>query len=241
QQRVALARALAISPDLLLLDEPLSALDARVRANLRMEIAALQRRLGITTIMVSHDQEEALTMADRIVVIDQGRVMQIGTPIEVYQTPATPFVANFVGLMNFLPGEISREETWKVVCGDNALLVPEGENPAAPGAPVTVAIRPEDVRVLDGEKHPPNVLVAQVEEVEFLGPYFRLHLELPSGTGQNGWLKLTTYIPPGQAHSTSLRKGARLAVYLPEHALRIFPRSGGRDDHPLLPDPGSRI
>jgi iron(III) transport system ATP-binding protein len=104
QQRVALARALAISPGLLLLDEPLSALDARVRGRLRLEVAALQRRLGVTTIMVTHDQEEALTMADRVVVMERGRIVQAGAPREVYRTPATPFVADFVGLMNFLPG-----------------------------------------------------------------------------------------------------------------------------------------
>ena len=106
QQRVALARALALSPGLLLLDEPLSALDARVRARLRGEIRDLQRRLGITTIMVTHDQEEALTMSDRIVVMNQGRIDQVGTPDEIYGQPATAFVADFVGKMNFLPGRL---------------------------------------------------------------------------------------------------------------------------------------
>jgi len=107
QQRVALARALATSPGLLLLDEPLSALDARVRARLRHEVRGLQRRLGITTIMVTHDQEEALTMADRIVVMNHGTIEQVGTPQEVYGRPATPFVADFVGTMNFLDGHVA--------------------------------------------------------------------------------------------------------------------------------------
>ncbi|MBR9827976.1 MAG: putative 2-aminoethylphosphonate ABC transporter ATP-binding protein, partial [Oceanospirillales bacterium] len=106
QQRVALARALATEPGLLLLDEPLSALDARVRLHLRNEICALQRKLGITTIMVTHDQDEALTMADRIVVMDHGRIAQIGTPEEIYQQPATEFVARFVGSMNLLPARV---------------------------------------------------------------------------------------------------------------------------------------
>ena len=107
QQRVALARALATSPGLLLLDEPLSALDARVRVRLRHEIKALQRRLGVTTIMVTHDQEEALTMADRIVVMNHGVIEQVGTPTEIYRRPATPFVADFVGTMNFLDGVVA--------------------------------------------------------------------------------------------------------------------------------------
>src|SRR5689334_12072523 len=106
QQRVALARALAMSPGLLLLDEPLSALDARVRVHLRAEITQLQRRLGVTTIMVTHDQEEALTMADRIVVMKQGVIEQVGTPLEIYRRPASAFVADFVGSMNFLPGRL---------------------------------------------------------------------------------------------------------------------------------------
>src|SRR3970282_1592195 len=106
QQRVALARALAPSPSLLLLDEPLSALDARVRQSLRFEIKSIQRRLGVTTIMVTHDQEEALTMADRIVVMNHGVIEQVGTPAEIYQQPATVFVADFIGTMNFMPGEV---------------------------------------------------------------------------------------------------------------------------------------
>ena len=103
QQRVALARALATSPGLLLLDEPLSALDAKVRVHLRHEIRQLQRRVGVTTIMVTHDQEEALTIADRIVVMNHGVIEQVGTPVEVYRRPASAFVADFIGVMNFVP------------------------------------------------------------------------------------------------------------------------------------------
>src|SRR4029079_13316404 len=106
QQRIALARALATSPGLLLLDEPLSALDAIVRVPLRQEIRSLQQRLGVTTIMVTHDQEEALSMADRIVVMNQGVIDQVGTPLQVYREPATPFVADFVGKVNMLAGTV---------------------------------------------------------------------------------------------------------------------------------------
>ena len=107
QQRVALARALATSPGLLLLDEPLSALDAKVRTHLRQEIKQLQKRLAVTTIMVTHDQEEALTMADRIVVMNHGVIEQIGTPEEIYATPASEFVAEFIGTMNFITAAVS--------------------------------------------------------------------------------------------------------------------------------------
>jgi iron(III) transport system ATP-binding protein len=119
QQRVALSRALATSPGLLLLDEPLSALDARVRAALRHEIRALHERLGVTTILVTHDQEEALSMADRIVVMNHGRIEQVGTPEEIYSTPASPFVADFIGVMNFMHGEITSSGTVRI--GENSI------------------------------------------------------------------------------------------------------------------------
>ena len=108
QQRVALARALAVKPQVLLLDEPLSALDAKIRVSLREEIRSLQRELGITTIYVTHDQEEALSMSDRIVVMNEGRVEQIGTPFEIYNYPRTRFVASFVGTLNILRGKVRR-------------------------------------------------------------------------------------------------------------------------------------
>ena len=138
QQRVALARALATSPGLLLLDEPLSALDAKVRVYLRHEIKQLQRRLGVTTIMVTHDQEEALTMADRIVVMNHGVIEQIGTPLEVYREPASPFVADFIGMMNFIAGTVVGPGAVRVGRLD---LGCDADGFAA-GTGVTLAIRP---------------------------------------------------------------------------------------------------
>src|SRR5689334_4840763 len=114
QQRVALARALATSPGLLLLDEPLSALDARVRLRLRDQIKDLQRRLGVTTIMVTHDQEEAMSMADRIVVMNQGVIDQVGSPQEIYRQPSTAFVADFVGSMTFIDAEVAGPDGVKI-------------------------------------------------------------------------------------------------------------------------------
>ena len=220
QQRVALARALAISPGLLLLDEPLSALDARVRARLRLEVAALQRRLGVTTIMVTHDQEEALTMADRVVVMDRGRLAQIGTPREVYRSPATPFVADFVGLMNFLPGVMTAGRVAQVRCGGALLQVPADAQRLPPGHEVTVAIRPEDVRILHNGFDVTNVVETSVHEIEFLGPFHRLHLRLPRQDGC--LLDLTAYLDPAR-QAKPVHKGAHLSVHLPVEALRVYP------------------
>jgi iron(III) transport system ATP-binding protein len=226
QQRVALARALAISPSLLLLDEPLSALDARVRARLRLEVAALQRRLGVTTIMVTHDQEEALTMADRVVVMNRGRIVQVGSPREVYRAPSTPFVADFVGLMNFLPGVMAAGRVAQVRCGGALLQVPAEYvrgHPApflAPGSEVMVAIRPEDVRILHNGFDVTNVVDTKVHEVEFLGAFHRLHLRLSQPTGSS--LDLTAYLDPG-GQAKPLHKGEELSVHLPVHALRVYP------------------
>lgn len=143
QQRVALARALAVEPRVLLLDEPLSALDAKVRVQLREQIRALQRRLSITTVFVTHDQEEALTMADRVAVMRGGRLEQVGAPAELYGSPETPFVAEFVGTMNRLPGKLAGAGRVAVLGREVA-----ARGPAAgglPGTDVDVLVRPEDL------------------------------------------------------------------------------------------------
>ena len=140
QQRIALARALATSPGLLLLDEPLSALDALERVRLRQEIRALQNQLGVTTIMVTHDQEEALSVADRIVVMNQGVIEQVGTPMQVYRDPATPFVADFVGKINVLPGRLHPGRALQI--GASRFVC---ELDADAARDVKVYLRPEDV------------------------------------------------------------------------------------------------
>jgi putative spermidine/putrescine transport system ATP-binding protein len=142
QQRVALARALAMEPDVLLLDEPLSNLDAKLRQEVRVEIRDLQRKLGLTTIMVTHDQEEALTMADRLVVMEKGKVRQIGTQRELYEKPADRFVAGFIGRSAFLDGEIAAPGRFRTLGGlDIACAAAQGPGPA------TLALRPERIAV----------------------------------------------------------------------------------------------
>jgi iron(III) transport system ATP-binding protein len=166
QQRIALARALATSPGLLLLDEPLSALDAIVRVHLRQEIRSLQRRLGVTTIMVTHDQEEALSVADRIVVMNHGVIEQVGTPQQVYREPASPFVADFVGRINVLPART--EAGGAVRIGPTVFDCGHGQ-PA--GREVKVYLRPEDVLAQAPEAGDRNAFDATIEKVEFLGSY----------------------------------------------------------------------
>jgi iron(III) transport system ATP-binding protein len=216
QQRVALARALATSPGLLLLDEPLSALDAKVRVHLRHEVRALQRRLGITTIMVTHDQEEALTMADRIVVMDQGIIGQVGTPIEIYRDPATPFVADFVGTMNFLPGIVLGPR--RVRLGHIELACAGGLDGLDQGTAVTVCIRPEDLAAQDAGRATENVAKARVEELEFLGAFYRITLVVEAMDG----LSVTADFPPSLVRDRAIREGAELMIVFPEDRIRVF-------------------
>ena len=213
QQRISLARALAWSPDLLLLDEPLSALDARVRARLRGEIRDLQRRLGITTVMVTHDQEEALTMSDRIVVMSKGRIEQIGTPDEVYGKPASPFVADFVGRMNFIEGKLvdaaSADCRGAVLKLDSALTY-------APGTPVTICLRPEDVVVRD-TSGAANAFDVDVGVMEFMGNHFSTTLHV---LGSN--LNISADLSMNDVRDLGIKPGVRAKAVLPAERLRVF-------------------
>jgi iron(III) transport system ATP-binding protein len=225
QQRVALARALAPSPSLLLLDEPLSALDARVRLALRQEMKALQRRIGITTIMVTHDQDEALTMADRIMVMNHGGVEQIGTPAEIYSEPASLFVARFVGHMNLWPA-VAEAEPGRARVGALALR----HRPAAavrPGDAVTLGIRPEEVRVgAAAARETDNRLLARVSSVQFQGAFTRLALT----TVREGGLALECDVAATALADLGVKEGAEVPVALAPDALRAFvdPAGHGR-------------
>ena len=173
QQRVALARALAPKPKLLLLDEPLSALDAKVRVSLRDEIRLIQKNLGITTIFVTHDQEEALSISDRIVVMYGGKAEQVGSPFEIYNRPRTKFVANFVGTLNVLEGTVTDAATGTVTLASGAVAFPGGLDGARNGEAISLALRPEAISL--GERTGGDTrLAGQIADVHFLGSVIRV-------------------------------------------------------------------
>ena len=209
QQRIALARALATSPGLLLLDEPLSALDALERVRLRQEIRALQRKLGVTTIMVTHDQEEALSVADRIVVMNQGGIEQIGSPLEVYREPASPFVADFVGKVNVLPGQVRQGRlhagalSWSADGGDRE---------------VRVYLRPEDVLARPIADDDPHVFDAAIEKIDFLGSYCHVHVTSPAFAPH----RLAVYLSLNYLAEQSLAVGSSLRLRLLQERVRVF-------------------
>jgi putative spermidine/putrescine transport system ATP-binding protein len=175
QQRVALARALVVRPDILLLDEPLSNLDARLRQDVRIEIRELQRQLAMTTVMVTHDQEEALTMADRLVVMSEGRIRQIGTQQDLYERPADRFVADFVGRSSFIDGRM--EGPGRFVSNGGLAIVCTSETTGN----ATLALRPERVELLADGTAKDNAFQGTVEFVSYLGAMIDVHVRLSPG------------------------------------------------------------
>ncbi len=213
QQRVAIARALAIEPKVLLLDEPLSALDARVRAQLRVEIRSLQQRLGITTLFVTHDQSEALSMADRVGVMNSGRLEQLDTPENVYRRPATPFAAEFVGAMNRLPGRIGDSGDVQVLGQRLTVLNPDGRQP---GAAVEALLRPEAVSVVKEAAG-----AGEVIQRTFLGASVRLEVVLDGGQ---------KVLVEASSHEVGVTAGTRVGI-------RILAESVVVADPGVAPDP----
>ncbi len=214
QQRVALARALAPEPGLLLLDEPLSALDAIVRLQLRQEIRDLQRRLGVTTIMVTHDQEEAMGVSDRILVMSRGHVQQVGTPEEVYRTPATAFVASFVGrssafdaVVQAVPGTISAGGTVLWADAARGMLY---------GTALRAFVRPEEVRLGAAANGLPGAMPMVVTHLEYLGPTCRLSLE-------RGAFRLEAEAAPDLVRAVGALPGAEVLAAIPPDRVMVFP------------------
>ena len=211
QQRVALARALAIRPQVLLLDEPLSALDAKIRLELRTEIRVIQQKLGITTIYVTHDQEEALSLSDRVVVMKDGRMEQVGTPFEIYNFPQTPFVASFVGTLNVLEAEVQNRATSTLSVGGQPVLAAK-EISQPDGAHIKLAIRPEIFSMQPGEGK--NQLTGVVDTVTFLGALVRIQLKL----GENKFF-FDLFNNP---HLVPPKVGDTVTVYFPREACLLL-------------------
>lgn len=210
QQRVALARALAPAPGLLLLDEPLSALDAKVRAHLRHEIRSLQKRLGVTTIMVTHDQEEALAMADRIVVMNHGVIEQIGTPEQIYNQPASAFVAHFIGQMNFMT-PTQQSQIHRLSAVQQALAT---QHPCLVDKTLRIAVRPEHVSlVATHESH----IQAQINHIEFMGAFLRCALVIEDITEE-----LYADVTISLAQRLQLRTGDHVGVLLQAESIHCF-------------------
>ncbi len=220
QQRVALARALATSPSLLLLDEPLSALDAKVREKVRQELRHLQRKLGVTTIMVTHDQDEAMEIADTIAVMNQGRIEQVGTPEQIYREPGSRFVAGFVGRANWLSAEINADKQLSLAGRIITAVLPESHTNLTGQTTATLFCRPEDVRIEEHWQADSSSLMAEVEHVEFHSGQRRAVLSLCA----NRTIRILADVGPNDAGYASLEAGRRVPLTLPEHAIRLFPR-----------------
>ena len=201
QQRVALARCLIVEPDVLLLDEPLGALDKKLRETMQVELKSLQRQVGITTIFVTHDQEEALTMSDRIAVMHQGRFQQVGTPEEIYESPHNRFVADFVGMCNFLDGRIDRRDgaTVLVSLADGARVqatVPAGAAVPADGTKVVVAVRPEKIVIAAAGPQRAGSLRARLDNLVYVGTALHFHLRTASGVRLVAYRQNNAALPP---------------------------------------------
>ena len=214
QQRIALARALATSPGLLLLDEPLSALDALERVRLRGEIRSLQEKVAVTTIMVTHDQEEALSMADRVVVMNHGALEQVGTPREIYESPASPFVADFVGRVNVLKAVSLGGGRYQA----GRLALTSSENSLAAGQPVRLYLRPED-RVVDTPLNgQANQISGRIAKIEYLGGHCLAEMQVPELEGQ----PLSVYFSLNQMRDLGIREGSELRFALRADRIRVF-------------------
>jgi putative spermidine/putrescine transport system ATP-binding protein/spermidine/putrescine transport system ATP-binding protein len=219
RQRVALARAIVRRPKVLLLDEPLSALDARMRDQMRIEMKHLHEKVGITFLMVTHDQEEALTMSDRIVVMEAGRVAQDGRPQDIYDHPGSPYVANFIGTTNFLPAKVAGQGTdgLHVDVAGGRVLAP-AEAAYAAGETITLGFRPEKTRFGGPADGAANSLSGQVTEVIYYGLGLRTAVRVDGGET----VFVDTLLPDTLARSDTPKPGAEVRVVVEPHNLFVF-------------------
>jgi putative spermidine/putrescine transport system ATP-binding protein len=207
QQRVALARALAVKPQVLLLDEPLSALDAKIRVSLREEIRAIQQQLGITTVFVTHDQEEALSISDRIVVMNAGRADQIGSPFEIYNTPATRFVASFVGTLNMIEGKVVDPDANRIMIGDQDITLKHSVTAYKPGETVSLALRPEAGSLAESANGD-TALTGEVSSAHFLGSVIRTRMNVAGSIISFDMFNSPGILPPSVGEKVTLRFAA---------------------------------
>lgn len=214
QQRVALARALAIKPQVLLLDEPLSALDAKIRVSLRTEIRAIQRQLGITTIYVTHDQEEAMSLSDRIVVMSDGRIEQIGTPFEIYNFPTTDFVASFVGTLNRLQARVVEPSSGQLEVEGQRFYAAGPLTNLMAGEDCAVAVRPEMISLNGAGGPESNHLQGVVEDTTFLGSIVRTRVRL-----QENVISMDTF---NQPHLALPARQSRITMAFPREAVLVL-------------------
>jgi spermidine/putrescine ABC transporter ATP-binding subunit len=220
QQRVALARCLVVEPDVLLLDEPLGALDKKLREAMQVELKSLQRQVGITTIFVTHDQEEALTMSDRIAVMHQGRLQQVGTPQAIYESPQNRFVAEFIGVCNFLEGRVAgREGATLLLRLDDGSLVPAAAAGALPGegSRVVATVRPERLVLAAAGARPAGALHARLENLVYVGTAVHFHLRTAAGA------HLVAYRQNASTAPSDLQPGAEVQVTWDPSAARLLP------------------
>jgi putative spermidine/putrescine transport system ATP-binding protein len=204
QQRVALARALAPKPQVLLLDEPLSALDAKIRVSLREEIRMIQQQLGITTVFVTHDQEEALSISDRIVVMNGGRADQIGTPFDIYNRPSTRFVASFVGTLNLIEAKVVDPAANRISIGDQGITLKEPLGAAKVGDTVSLALRPEAGSIAESAKGD-TALVGEVITSNFLGSVIRTRMKVGTAVISFDMFNSPGLTPPSVGETVTLR------------------------------------
>lgn len=204
QQRVALARALAPKPQVLLLDEPLSALDAKIRVSLREEIRMIQQQLGITTVFVTHDQEEALSISDRIVVMNAGVADQIGAPAEIYNRPATRFVASFVGTLNLIEAKVIDPVANRISIGDQGVTLREPLGPVKTGDTVSLALRPEAGSIAEGAKGD-TALAGEVVSSNFLGSVVRTRMRVGASVISFDMFNNPGLVPPAVGETVTLR------------------------------------
>jgi len=222
QQRVALARALVVEPRVLLLDEPLSNLDAKLRIEMREEIKKIQKKLGITAIYVTHDQEEAMVISDRIAVLNQGKVMQVGTPQELYRRPRNLFVATFLGRYTIFRGKVSEVDPSRIVTVKAGSLVVKGMTPApdikvSEGDDVVIIIRPHSFKLTPPTK-PHNVIEGVIDWVSYIGPYFEIRVRA-SG------IDFLFNVDP----ETPVKIGKRIKAYVSVEETMVFPISAAKD------------